>query len=255
MDFREIPEDAAHGGAKWSPRVETLKDEIGKIWGKCGVDREWAPLRAVLMHQPGPEIESINDADKVLMLDVPDAKIARAQHESLAKSYHDVGVKVFYVKPDSVPPPNLMFVADLLFMTPEGAILARPASTVRAGEECFVGKKLLELGVPVLRSIRGKGIFEGADAAWVNPNLVIVGKGLRTNSDGAAQIASLLQEMDIEVIEVSLPHNAMHLMGVLRFVDRDHAICWRKRTPKTAIKVLRNHGFTISFIPCNRYRR
>ena len=48
-----------------------------------------------------------------------------------------------------------MFVADLMFMTPEGAILGRPASTVRAGEERLVARRLAELGVPILRVVRG----------------------------------------------------------------------------------------------------
>ena len=40
--------------------------------------------------------------------------------------------------------PNLMFCADLFVMTPQGAILARPASDVRAGEERWVARGLAE---------------------------------------------------------------------------------------------------------------
>jgi len=47
----------------------------------------------------------------------------------------------------------LMFVSDLMFMTPEGAVLARPASTVRAGEERWVARRLAELGVPILKGM------------------------------------------------------------------------------------------------------
>ena len=249
MDLPEIPEDAAHGGPGWSPRTESLLQEIGKIWEKCGVDSEWSPLKAVLMHRPGPEIESITDADDALMLDIPDATVARGQHDGLVEAYRDAGIKVLYVRPDDVPPPNLMFVADLFFMTPEGAILARPASTVRAGEERFVARKLAELGIPILRCVRGRGVFEGADASWIDSNTVIIGTGLRTNSEGAAQVTSLLREMDVEVVRVSLPKGAMHLMGTLRFVDRDLAISWRIRTPKAAVEALQSHGFTVSFIP------
>ncbi len=249
MNLPESPEDAAHGGPGWSPRTESLLQEIGKTWEKCGVDSEWAPLKAALMHRPGPEIESITDADDALMLDIPDATVARGQHDGLVEAYRDARIKVLYVRPDDVPPPNFMFVADLFFMTPEGVILARPASTVRAGEERFVARRLAELGIPILRCVRGTGVFEGADASWIDSNTVIIGTGLRTNSEGAAQVTSLLQEMDVEVVRVSLPQGAMHLMGTLRFVDRDLAISWRTRTPQAAVEALQSRGFTVSFIP------
>jgi len=244
-----IAKDAAHGGVGWSPRIVSLRHEIGKIWGVCGVETEWSPLKAVLMHRPGPEIETIKDANKVLMLDILDATSARNQHDGLVEAYRKAGVTVFYVEPSATPPPNQMFVADLFFMTPEGAILARPASTVRAGEERFVARKLVELGIPILRYVRGKGVFEGADAAWIDSNTVILGTGLRTNNEGADQVTNLLQEMDIEVVRVDLPYGAMHLMGTLRFVDQDLTICWRSRVPYAAVKALREHGYTVLFIP------
>jgi len=241
--------DAGHGGAGWSPRNLSLRQEIGKIWGTCGVAAEWPPLEAVLMHRPGPELEAVTDANEALMLDVPEADLARRQHDDLVEAYRVAGVTVFYVDPCVTPPPNQMFVADLFFMTPEGAILARPASTVRAGEERFVAQKLAELGIPILRCVRGKGVFEGADASWIDPDTVILATGLRTNSEGADQVTSLLREMDVEVIRVTLPCEAMHLMGTLRFVDRDLTICWRSRAPHAVVEALRHHGYTVFFLP------
>ena len=245
----EFVEHAAHGGAGWVPRLESLHQEIGNVWGVCGISNEWSPLKAVLMHRPGPEIEMIADANNALMLAIPEAVSARRQHDDLVRAYRDSGVTVFYVEPRDVPPPNQMFVADLFFMTPEGAVLARPASAVRAGEERFVMQKLAELGIPILRCVRGNGVFEGADASWIDSATVIIGTGLRTNIEGAAQVASLLKEMNIDVIRVDLPKTVMHLMGTLRFVDRDSAICWRSRIPHSAIKTIQDCGYTISFIP------
>ena len=66
----EIAEVAAHGGAGWSARMKSLRDEIGEIWRACGVESEWSRLKAVLMHRPGPEIEIVANANKALMLDV-----------------------------------------------------------------------------------------------------------------------------------------------------------------------------------------
>jgi len=183
------------------------------------------------------------------MLAPLDVARAQAQHDALAQTYRQAGVAVHYIRPEEVPPPNLMFVADLLFMTPEGVILGRPGSTVRAGEERLVARRLAELGIPILRSVRGTGIFEGADAAWINPETVLLARGLRTNREGAAQVASTLGEMGVKVVQVDLPPGTMHLMGQLRFADRNLAVAWPGRIPPEAVDALRTHGYRVLFLP------
>mgnify|MGYP001091744357 CR=1 FL=1 len=240
---------AAYGGPGWSPRTASLRQEIGQAWATCGVASEWSPLKVVLLHRPAVELEGARDPDGAQMLDVLDADRARQQHEALAQAYRDAGVLVCYVEPPVEPPPNLMFVADLLFMTPEGAIVGRPASTVRAGEERFVARRLAELGIPILRTVRGTGTFEGADAAWLDPHTVLLATGLRTNAEGAAQVTSLLHEMGVEVVHAGLPYGTMHLMGQLRFADRDLAIAWPGRVAYAAVEALRARGYTVLFLP------
>jgi arginine deiminase len=240
---------SAYGGPGWSPRTAPLRQEIGKVWGACGVSTEWMPLKAVLLHRPGGELLTATQPDVMQQLDVLDLERAQQQHNDLAQAYWDAGVIVYYVEPLEPALPNLMFVADLLFMTPEGVIVGRPASTVRAGEERFVARRLAELGIPILRTVHGTATFEGADAAWVDPHTVLLATGLRTNPAGAAQVASILQEMAVEVIPVGMPYGAMHLMGVLRLVDHDLAVAWPGRVPYAAVTALRARGFTVIFLP------
>jgi arginine deiminase len=245
----DIFQAAAYGGVGWSPRTRPLRQEIGQLWGACGVATEWSPLKAVLLHRPGPELDGLTDPNAVQMLAPLDTGRARQQHDALAQAYRDAGIAVHYVALAETPPPNLMFVADLMFMTPEGAILGRPASTVRAGEERFIARRLADLGIPILRSVRGTGTFEGADASWIDPQTVLLATGLRTNVEGAAQVTSLLREMGVEVILVGLPYGVMHLMGELRFADRDLAFGWPGRVPHAAVSALRERGYTVLFLP------
>lgn len=245
-------ETAAYGGEGWSPRRQSTRQEIGTLWHPCGVDSEWASLRAVLLHEPGPELEDIADPNAVQMLAPLDAGIARGQHRALADAYRAAGVTVHLVAPSHVPPPNLLFAADLLFMTPEGAIIGRPASTVRAGEERWIARRLAELGIPILRTVHGRGTFEGADAMWLDPRTVLLATGMRTNAEGAGQVAGTLRELGLEVILVGLPYGAMHLMGTLRIVDRDLALAWPGRVPYAAVEALHQRGFRVLFIPDER---
>jgi N-dimethylarginine dimethylaminohydrolase len=240
---------SAYGGPGWSPRSTALRQEIGEVWGKCGINDEWSPLKAVLLHRPGSELEQTAGADAVQMLGTLRVRHAQEQHDALAQAYRDAGVAVRYVEPPDEAPPNLMFLADLLFMTPEGAVLGRPASKVRAGEERLVAVRLAELGIPILCSVRGHGTFEGADAAWIDTDTVLLATGLRTNPGGADQVARLLREMGIGVVRVGLPYGAMHLMGQLRFVDRDLAFAWPGRVPFAAVDTLRGMGYNVLFLP------
>jgi len=240
---------SAYGGSGWSPRSRPLTDEIGSIWGRFGLASETAPLRSVMVHCPGPELEAAQEPDAIQMLDRLDLEKARLQHNRLVDAYIEAGINVYQVSPQDTTSPNQMFVADLFFMTPEGAILARPASTVRAGEERWAARRLVDLGIPILKSIRGQGTFEGADAAWISPSTVLLGRGLRTNAEGALQVASLLNEMGIQVIQVDLPSGTMHLMGMLRFADQDLALAWPERLAYSAVEALKDAGYTVRFIP------
>jgi N-dimethylarginine dimethylaminohydrolase len=206
-------------------------------------------LKSVLLHQPGTELQDIQDPDEAQMLDLIDWQLALQQHNDLAQAYMQRGVTVNYVDPDQIPPPNLIFCADLFFMTPEGAILARPASTIRAGEERWVARRIADLGIPILRTLHGKAIFEGSDAAWLNPRTVLLATGLRTNREGANQITAALEEIGVDVLRVGLPHRSMHLMGMLRFLDIDLAIAWPNRIPWDALKALEENGYQVIFIP------
>lgn len=239
---------SAYGGAGWSPRIASLRDELGSLWGECGLSNEWSPLESVLLHRPGPEMEIIRDPRLVQMSAGLNPEKMRAQHDALSRVYREAGVTVRVVNPEVAPPPNLLFVADLLFLTPEGVILGRPASTVRAGEERFIARRLGELGIPILRSVRGTGTFEGADAMWVDDRTVLLATGIRTNSEGADQVSCQLAEMGIDVVRVGLPYGAMHLIGTIRVVDHDLAFAWPGRVPYEAVETLRKRGHTVTFI-------
>lgn len=251
--MKDLHQAAAYGGSGWSPRTAGLRDEIGTLWAPCGVQSEWARLQAVLLHHPGPELAA-PDPDAAQQLDSVDPSLAAVQHDALAAAYQEEGVAVHYVDPpDSAPPgsllPNLMFVADLLFMTPQGAIVGRPASTVRAGEERWVARRLADLGIPILRTVAGHGVFEGADAAWLDEGTVLLATGLRTNAEGAAQVAATLKELGVEIVLAGLPYGAMHLMGTLRFAGSDMAIAWPGRVPYSAVEALRHRGYRVLFLP------
>ena len=60
--------EATFGGEGWSPRTQSLGQELGALWGDWGVGLEWAALKAVMLHRPGPEIEGLAEPDKVQML-------------------------------------------------------------------------------------------------------------------------------------------------------------------------------------------
>jgi N-dimethylarginine dimethylaminohydrolase len=92
-----------------------------------------------------------------------------------------------------------------------------------------VARRLADMGVPILRTLTGNAVFEGADLMWVDPETVMIGLGLRTNEDAASQIAAVLEEVGIETLAVDIPYGTMHFMGMLRIVDEDLAICWPRR--------------------------
>jgi len=206
---------SAYGGDGWSQRARSHADDMGPLW-TGGLDSEWKPLRQVIL---------------------------------LAEAYAGAGVDVLHTPDVAAPTPNRMFCADLFVMTPQGAILARPASTVRAGEEVAVAAALAAASVPILRILTGQATFEGADLIWLSPTHALIGRGLRTNQQAIAQIGTLFEELGWQLTAVDMPFGTMHLMGMLRIAAPDLAICWPRRTPHAAVMALRDHGYRVEFLP------
>lgn len=237
---------AAYGGAKWSPRTDSMRDDMRLWWGDWGSGSECGRLHAVLLRRPGPELDNIEDFDAVQMRSDLLPEVARVQHDAMADAYEANGISVYYVENGRLDKPNSFFIRDLMLMTPEGAIVTRPASTVRAGEERFVAEALGRLSVPILMSVHGHGTFEGADVMWVDKDLCFLAEGLRTNTEGADQVERILREIGVrDVVRVHLPWGAMHLDGMLNFADTDLAVVWPRRTPYPIVRTLQQRGFRI----------
>jgi N-dimethylarginine dimethylaminohydrolase len=235
---------AAYGGAKWSERTQSMRQDMPLWWGDWGSSSECGRLHAVLLRRPGAELDAIEDFDAVQMRSDLSPAVARAQHQALVDAYEAHGVAVHLVENGRMDKPNSFFIRDLMLMTPEGAIVTRPASTVRAGEERFVAEALGRIGVPILMTVHGNGTFEGADVSWVDKDLCFLADGLRTNEEGANQVERMLLEIGVkEVVRVGLPYGAMHLDGLLNFLDRDLAVIWPRRTPYKIVQTLKKRGF------------
>jgi arginine deiminase len=240
---------AAYGGAGWRPRTASHRAEIGRLWAACGQDSEWARLQAVLLHRPGPELAAGEDFDAALQLARLDPGRAQDEHDRLADAYRAAGVEVHGLEPAGQVGANQMFCADLVFMTPEGAILARPAAEQRAGEERWVAARLASLAMPILKTLTGQATFEGADAMWLDPATVAIGRGLRTNQSAIDQITHVLAEIGVSTLAFDMPVATMHLMGMFRVADADLAICWPRRAPHGLVMALRARGFEVALVP------
>lgn len=202
------------GGAGWQARTEPHVAELGTVWACHSVRSHVAPLQAVLLADPGDEQRYPEPPGDWLMYERPDLPRLRAQAQAIAALYRSQGVEVCWSRP-SRPKPNHLFMCDLFFMTPEGAILARMAARQRAGEERGTAEALAALGVPILLTPRGTALFEGADAMWIDDRHVLIGVGKRTNEEAVRQITPLLGDMGVRVGVAKVGRGVQHLLGVV----------------------------------------
>jgi N-dimethylarginine dimethylaminohydrolase len=144
---------------------------------------------------------------------------------------------------------NLLYVRDLFFATPKGAVVSKMKGAVRAGEEKHAARALGQLGVPILKSISGRGTFEGADALWLNPKTVLCGVGNRTNAAGFRQLRGVLKKQGVKTVAVAVPRGVQHLLGMLQLVDRDLAFVRTEVAPENLKTLLARGGVRVVPVP------
>ena len=236
-------------GERWFPKETGFTEDLPLYWGDWGVSSEVDTLRAVLMRRPGREVESF-DAAAVRFSDEPiDVELMRQQHDAVADVYRQNGVKVYYVEEQREDRPNAVFCRDLLFMTPEGAILTRPGMAARRGEERYVAKALSDIGVPIIKTVSGDGFFEGANAMWVDRHTCVVSTGSRCNRSGFEQVRTELERMDVAVYHMQQPYSNIHIDGIMNPASNEAIMVHASQVPYDIIDMLKKKGFKILEVP------
>ena len=248
MDTLKMDIDALLG-ERWFPKETSFEEDITEYWGEWGVCSEVETLRAVLMRRAGKEVESF-DPKAVRFSDEPiDVELMRRQHDNVAKVYTDFGAKVYYVEHQLEDRPNAVFCRDLMFMTPEGAIITRPGMAARRGEERYVAEALAKIGVPILKTIAGDGMFEGANAMWVDRHTCVVSTGSRCNRSGYEQVKTELERMGVTVYHMQQPYSNIHIDGIMNAISHDKVLVHAAQVPYDIIDMLKKKGYEILEIP------
>ena len=195
------------------PEWISYEDELELVWGKkWGAQSEIGKLAEVMVFRPGPELSPSQHELKWHAIRQPiDWKKAAEQHDALVKVLRDEGVKVHYDErpidrvmkgPYGVQLSRSPGLRDPGVVVNGGAIIGRTAMAFRRGEEVFWAKKVMQLGCPILYTVRGTGIFEGGNMIWLDPSHVCIGIGARTNVEGVNQITPILKMSGVEEIRV-----------------------------------------------------
>lgn len=214
-------------GDRWLPDETPFGLDQERYWGSGYCDSEVGELKAVLMHRPGPELEMITATSySEWLFDAPiDYGRFRDQVDGLITTYQAHGVTVHLVQGQRTDRPNALYVRDLYTMTPEGAILARPATLQRRGEEKAVAQTLLSLGVPIIKTVNGRGLYEGSNVMWLDRYTCLLGTSSRTNQAGADQVEEELRNLGVTtVLRVPVPYGQIHVDGFISFIDYHTAI-------------------------------
>jgi N-dimethylarginine dimethylaminohydrolase len=214
-----------------------------------------APLRDVLVHRPDPAFgAAFEDAAHGFHHPV-DLTVAQAEHDAFTDLIADLGVRVHRLVARTTDP-DLVYTFDPVLMTDAGAILLRPGKPNRQSEPRIVRTWLTAAGIPIAGRIGPRGAIEGGDILWLRPELVCVGRTLRTNDDGARQLAGML---DAEVHVFDLPYwhgpdELVHLLSVISPIADDLAVVYPRLLPVGLWRLLGDLRIRTIAVPEEEYR-
>ncbi len=106
-------------------------------------------------------------------------------------------------------------------------------------------------GIPTVGRIEAPGTVEGGDTFWLRPDLFCIGRTLRTNDDGARQLAELVGG-DVRIFDVPYWHGAgelVHLMSVISPIADDLAVVYLPLLPVGLWALLGELGIRMIEVP------
>jgi N-dimethylarginine dimethylaminohydrolase len=212
------------------------------------------PLLEVLVSRPGDAFGRAFDDPAHGFLHPVDLDVARREHDAFTELLASLGpiVHELGVESDS---PDLVYQFDPLLVSDHGAIPLRPGKPNRRGEELLTEAWLNARGVPTIARIEAPGTIEGGDTFWLRPDLLCIGRTLRTNAEGARQLDAIVQG-DVRLFDVPFwqgPAELVHLLSVISPVADDLAVVYLPLLPVGLWELLGDMGIEMIAVPDDEF--
>lgn len=209
-----------------------------------------APLADVLVKRPGPAFGAAFDDPAHGFLHPVDLILAQRQHDAFVDTLAGLGPRVHLLDAETASP-DLVYVFDPLLVSDRGAIPLRPGKPNRATEPAVLEAWTVAAGIPTVGRIEAPGTVEGGDTFWLRPDLLVVGRTLRTNDAGARQLAAIVGGETLTV-DVSYWHGSaelIHLLSVISPVADDLAVVYLPLLPVGLWQLLVDLGIRLVEVP------
>jgi dimethylargininase len=199
-----------------------------------------APLRRALLRRPGPTFARAFEDPALGFVHQVDLDEAVREHETFVALLRRLGVEVVVI--DEGGTADSIYPFDPLLITAGGAIALRSGKSNRRGEEDDLARWTEAAGIPFAGRIEPPGTVDGGDTFWLRPDLLCIGRSLRTNDEGARQLARLVGG-GARVFDVPYwhgPAECLHLLSVISPVADDLAVIYPPLLPAGVWSLLRD---------------
>jgi len=210
---------------------------------RYGAQSMTSPLREVLVKRPGPSFGAAFDEPAHGFLHPVDLALALREHDAFVETLTSLGPTVHQLETE-LASPDLVYTYDPLLISDRGAIPLRPGKPNRLPEVGALEAWTLAAGIPTVGRIEATGTIEGGDTFWLRPDLLCIGRTLRTNAEGAHQLAGLVGG-DVRIFDVPYwrgPAELIHLLSVISPVADDLAVVYLPLMPVGLWQLLRDLG-------------
>jgi dimethylargininase len=226
---------------------------MARMTARYGCQSMVAPLRRVLVRRPDAAFGEADPA-RWHYSARPDLEEARREHDAFVDLLSDAGAEVIEHAEPQPDRADAIFVFDPALITDRGAVLLRMGKALRRGEEAALGRRLAEIGVPLLGALAGEATAEGGDLLWLDRDTLAAGHGFRTSAEGIRQLRAILAPLGVEVVPVELPYfrgpeSCLHLLSLISLVDHDLAVIYPSLLSVPFWRLLRDRRIQLIEVP------
>lgn len=223
------------------------------------VRTEVGSLESVLVHEPGPEFNTVIDPDEWDWNGLPRQEGAASEHEALIKELEDRDVTIHRLGDSGDGLAESLFVRDVGFTIEGGLVVGKMVEETRHGEERRMTERAVELGIPIFHSVHGSGGFEAGNMVWIDSETVAIGRSRTTNDEGIRQVQNVFETYNIDVVEVPIfgsteSTGQTHLALVFGMVASDLALVYPQAVPSDFLEILHDRGIEIIEVPMREQR-